>query len=190
MKQPTLDLVRRRLADRAPRRAEPDRYLEAAVAVILAPGRGGALEMLFIKRARRQGDPWSGQMGLPGGRREPADEDLLVTARRETREETGIDLSLGWLLGELDDLEPVTPVLPPIMVRPFVFGLPARPGVRLSDEVELHVWTSFADLPASESETEVQVRSLNRVVPAYLLGPHVVWGMTHRIIRHFMELVD
>jgi 8-oxo-dGTP pyrophosphatase MutT (NUDIX family) len=68
-------------------------------------------ELLLIKRAARPGDPWSGHIGLPGGRQDPA--DLLktsrdadadyVTARREVKEELGVDISLYNLLGRLDD---------------------------------------------------------------------------------------
>ena len=45
---------------------------EAAVSLILAPNRDG-LEALFILRAKKAGDPWSGQMALPSGHRDPGD---------------------------------------------------------------------------------------------------------------------
>ena len=38
----------------------------AAVAIVLRQGDPG-LEFLLIKRAEREGDPWSGQVALPGG---------------------------------------------------------------------------------------------------------------------------
>ncbi len=181
--------VRGRLAARVPQRVDASGGIEAAVAVVLAAGPSGALDILLIKRAEREGDPWSGQMALPGGRRERGDPDLLTTARREAREETGIVLGPGELLGELDDLEPRTRILPPVVVRPFVFGLPARPEIRASDEVELHLWTVFDALMERESETEVTIRDTSRIVPAFLLGTHVVWGMTHRILSGFRELI-
>src|SRR3989442_10873051 len=87
--------------------------------------RGGGLEALFIRRAQRADDPWSGQVALPGGRRDAGDADLFATAVRETREETGIDLAGAERLGRLDDLYPRTPTLPPVVVRPFVFALVA-----------------------------------------------------------------
>ncbi|MEP6687797.1 MAG: NUDIX domain-containing protein, partial [Gemmatimonadales bacterium] len=80
--------------------------------------------VLLIRRADRAGDPWSGHMALPGGRREETDPDLVATAVRETFEEVGLSLAPADLLGSLDDVVPRTPVLPPIAVRPYVFALP------------------------------------------------------------------
>src|ERR1043166_740677 len=107
-----------------------DGMIAAAVAVILRDG-DDVIEALFIHRAVRAGDVWSGQIAFPGGRREPIDTDLLTTAIRETREEVGIDLSGAERLGVLDDLHPRTPVLPPVVVRPFVFALTVRPRIVL-----------------------------------------------------------
>lgn len=53
----------------------------------------GDPEILFIKRAARVGDKWNGHVALPGGKRDPEDEDDEVTAAREALEEVGIDLS-------------------------------------------------------------------------------------------------
>ena len=53
----------------------------------------GDPEILFIKRAARKGDKWTGHIALPGGGREPADTDDQAAAVRETREEVGLDLS-------------------------------------------------------------------------------------------------
>jgi 8-oxo-dGTP pyrophosphatase MutT (NUDIX family) len=56
------------------------------------------LELLVIRRAENELDPWSGHMALPGGGREPGDESVYDTARRETLEEIGIDLYEGHFL--------------------------------------------------------------------------------------------
>ncbi|KAI9670009.1 MAG: hypothetical protein M1831_007045 [Alyxoria varia] len=50
-------------------------------------------EVLFIKRSTRKGDPWTGHVALPGGKRDDEDVDDRATAIRETAEEVGIDLS-------------------------------------------------------------------------------------------------
>ena len=52
----------------------------------------GDAEVLFIKRAARVGDRWTGHIALPGGKREPADSSDLATSSRETREEIGLSL--------------------------------------------------------------------------------------------------
>src|SRR5690606_20266054 len=82
----------------------PGDVRRAAVSIVLTPDEAGP-ELLLIKRAVWEGDPWSGQVALPGGRREPGDPTLWHTAARETREETGMDiLRDARLLGTLDEL--------------------------------------------------------------------------------------
>jgi len=186
----TIAELRARLAAHAPRVADLSGRIQAAVAIVLAPGTDGGLDLLFIKRAEAHGDPWSGQMALPGGRREAADPDLLTTAVRETEEETGIVIPPESLLGALDDLAPSIPVLPPVAVRPFVFGLAAQPMVTPSAEVAACVWAPLAALPGATTETDVAVRGDVRTVPAFVFGEYVVWGMTHRIINNFMEIAS
>ena len=185
----SLDLVRDRLAGVSPVRADPRGRIEAAVALTLAPALDGDLHLLLIKRAARSDDPWSGQMALPGGRRDPGDRDLLATARRETREETAIDLQSARLLGELDDLSPSTPHLPPILVRPFVFSLSDRPAVTTSDEVALYLWIPCKRLASALVTEEIEVRGMPLVVRGYRIGPHLVWGMTERILTPFLRLL-
>ncbi len=188
MTHPKLERLRQRLVTHAPERATGSGRIEAAVAIVLVPTESDDLELLFIKRADEPGDPWSGQMALPGGRREEGDSDLLTTARRETLEETDVALGPESLLGELDDLAPVTPVLPPVVVRPFVFGLEEKPSIAPSPEVALYVWTSLGELGRKAAQSRVTVRGADLTVPSYLVGPHIVWGMTHRIISRFIDL--
>ena len=75
---------------------------QAAVAAILRE-RDGVTEALFIKRAQRPGDLWSGHMAFPGGHWEPGDADLAATAMRETREEIGLDAVRVHVIGFLPD---------------------------------------------------------------------------------------
>ncbi|KAI8605346.1 hypothetical protein EDD21DRAFT_363826 [Dissophora ornata] len=70
--------------------------------------RTGVPEVLFIERATRNTDRWSGHVALPGGKREEADEYDQQTAERETLEEIGLDLqdlTRFRCLGALDDRE-------------------------------------------------------------------------------------
>jgi 8-oxo-dGTP pyrophosphatase MutT (NUDIX family) len=185
----TIAAVRRALAGYTPQAVEAPEALPAAVALILIERQG--LEALFIKRAARVGDPWSGQVALPGGRYEPEDRDLLITAIRETGEETGVDLSRAERLGALDDLYPRTPTLPAVRVRPFVFTIPAAPPLVISDEVERAFWVPLARLaePAVRRDVKLIVRGEPRVFPAYDLGEEVIWGMTERILTPFLTML-
>ena len=180
--------LKQRLDQRIPSRVrEPDAW-QAAVAVIVAPNPSGIPEVLLIKRAERDGDPWSGQMALPGGRRDDGDATLQHTAQRETSEETGIVLPDSALLGELDDLFPNIKVLPSVVVRPFVFGLGERPAVAPNEEVAAHVWVGLDTLRGAGRRIEVEVRGSARTVDAFVVGDHVIWGMTHRILLPFIDL--
>lgn len=55
--------------------------------------RHGDPEILFIRRAARKGDRWTSHVALPGGRRDPEDEDDRAAAIRECGEEVGLDIS-------------------------------------------------------------------------------------------------
>jgi 8-oxo-dGTP pyrophosphatase MutT (NUDIX family) len=153
----------------------------AAVAVVLVPSPDA---VLLIRRADRAGDPWSGHMALPGGRREPHDEDLVATVVRETFEEVGLRLDRGDLLGGLDDVVPRTPVLPPIAVRPFVFALTERPALTPNPEVAAVRWVLLDHLlhPETYHSARLEIRGEPREFPAYRVDESIVWGMTERIL--------
>ena len=163
--------------------------METAVALILTPGKLG-LEALFIRRAERPEDPWSGHIALPGGRRDPADADRLATAVRETKEEVDVSLSASALLGALDDLAPSTPNLPPLVIRPYVFGLDPRPDARLSAEVAGVMWLPLSKLASCEGKAVVPLRGETREVECYAYGGVVIWGLTYRILKGFLKLAD
>jgi 8-oxo-dGTP pyrophosphatase MutT (NUDIX family) len=171
----------RHVADHRARIESDPNLIESAVALVLSPGPDA---ILLIRRAERAEDPWSGQMGLPGGRRGPEDLDLLATAVRETREEVGVDLSVGRLIGALDDLAPRTPVLPPVKVRPYVFLLEERQAPIPNGEVASASWVPLADFlaPGAYGNYEVEARGLRFERPGYRLGDGLVWGMTERIL--------
>lgn len=153
----------------------------AAVALVVVPDPDA---VLVIRRAERPGDPWSGQMGLPGGRSGPSDTDLLQTAIRETHEEVGIALSPAELAGALDDVAPRSPHLPPLMVRPFLFLLSHRPAVVPNHEVADHLWVGWESLihPESYRPFSIRLGDAIREFPAYHVSPVPIWGMTERIL--------
>lgn len=181
------DAVKSRLAERSPLRVERSGMMETAVALILAPG-DRALEALFIRRAERVDDPWSGHIALPGGRREPGDADRLATAVRETREEVDVALPASALLGSLDDVHPRTPRLPPLVIRPYVFGFARRPEAHLSEEVAGVMWLPLDELEACAGRSVVQIRGAATEVDCFNCGDVVIWGLTYRIVSGFLKL--
>ena len=75
----------------------------AAVALLLRE-RAFSTEVLFIIRATHERDPWSGNIGFPGGRLNHGGETPQQAAERETLEELSLDLGQARYLGRLDDL--------------------------------------------------------------------------------------
>ena len=164
---------------------------DAAVAAIFRVAPDEALELLMIERASYAGDPWSGHIAFPGGRREPHDATLLDTALRETREETGVDiLSEGRVLGALERVNPMSIVLPRLSIAPFVALLTHDVPLVLSDEVAGAFWVPLAALQRTDASREVDVTlssGTTRRVRAFVHDRYTIWGLTERILRDLLS---
>jgi len=166
--------------------------LAAVLALFRVTEIGADPELLFIKRADRAGDPWSGQIALPGGRWEHNDASLERTAIRETREEIGIDVDAdGVMLGTLDDLAPRTRSLPPIVVRPYVAVIKASVVLTPNHEVAAYFWAPCRALldPVAMGEHAVRQPPGSITLPSITIKGHVIWGMTERIIRQLLPRI-
>ena len=113
---PSIDEVRSAFAQHTPEIVSDPPKRRAAVAIVLSDS-SSELQVLFIERASREVDPWSGHMAFPGGRVDDTDESPQAAAKRETFEEVGLSLAGCELLGQLDDspglqAPPSAPVLP------------------------------------------------------------------------------
>lgn len=178
--------LERRTPARGP--ADPD-LAQAAVLLMVRPT--DPLELLLIRRAEKEGDPWSGHMALPGGRREPRDVDLLATALRETEEETRIRVPRGGVLGGLDELRPNARRRFPITIAPFVAAVPADArAVPAPSEVDAAIWVPLPHLASDEAVDEVLVELEEESFrfPALSYQDYVIWGLTHRILTDFMDI--
>jgi len=170
---------------------EPEMRL-AAILLALRARADGEPELLMIKRAEAEGDPWSGHIACPGGRMEHDDHDLAVTAVRETLEETGVDVARdGRLLGHLDDISPRTPVLPPIIIRPYVALVRAAVKIVPSREVAAAFWVPVSALRERTAWGigSVSVGGAMREVSVFQHGEYTVWGLTERVLRQFLAFI-
>jgi 8-oxo-dGTP pyrophosphatase MutT (NUDIX family) len=181
----------------------PNGPSQAAVALVLRENLGQA-EMLIIKRATRSGDHWSGNLAFPGGRWETHDENLMATAVRETHEEVGINLnSDGNILGALETITTVNPMIPKVQVAPFVAIAPtefhilgpentADAGMVLSDEVATAFWVpvQFLIQQGRSERFSLMYQGAKREWPAYPTEHGVIWGMTEGMVSEFLAILQ
>jgi 8-oxo-dGTP pyrophosphatase MutT (NUDIX family) len=172
------------LANFQPSLIEPRGRKQASVALMLRE-RDLGLELLVIRRAENEYDPWSGHMALPGGGWEPGDESVYDTANRETLEEIGVDLDEGRFLGRLDDMGPRT--MPgQLVVSTIVVAIDAEPGPLDTREVVEAFWVPVDRLV----DEEVEIPDFPGSWPAFTYKDHyVIWGLTHRILTQLWSLI-
>lgn len=176
---------------------DPDRR-NAAVALVLREPQGMAratvrdCELLVIRRSESPRDPWSGQMALPGGGLDNADDGLLGAAVRETREETGLRLDRRRdLLGRTSPARPMGVRLPALTVWPFVFRADSGAVARVaSPEVASVHWFRVQDLAETGNRGSHPWREggLVRWFPCIEVEGCVIWGLTYRILTEFLEV--
>ncbi len=157
---------------------------QASVALMLRE-RNLGLELLVIRRAENELDPWSGHMALPGGGWEPEDKDVYDTARRETLEEIGVDLDEGRLLGRLDDMGPRSAGRE-LVVSTVVVALDAEPRWLQKQEVAEAFWVPVGRLV----DERVEIPDFPGEWPAFTYEDrYIIWGLTHRILTQLWALI-
>jgi 8-oxo-dGTP pyrophosphatase MutT (NUDIX family) len=152
----------------------------AAVAIVISDR--DAPKVLLIRRAERAGDPWSGQVAFPGGKKQDDDASAKDTAIRETNEEVGIDL--GRSATFLGYASVTTTHTGTMDVVPTVFILRTPVQVTPNSEVASYVWADLGEIlsPGSRSTYRFEYGGNDAELPAYTVGDFVVWGLTHRIL--------
>jgi 8-oxo-dGTP diphosphatase len=155
----------------------------AAVAILIREELDD-LETLLVKRAEVQGDPWSGDMAFPGGKRSQSDRTLQDTVMREVHEETGIDLSALTYIGGLPIV--FSSLRPGKDVLPIVYLYEGRPEIKLNFELTAYRWVHLKELRTSR--TVAKVKGWEGEV--FKLGDDIIWGLTYRMLDKLLEILD
>ena len=152
----------------------------ASVALLLKL-EGEKLHVLFVRRVQNPKDPWSGQMALPGGKREARDRNLKETVIRETLEETNINLLENCsFLGVMSVFQ--SEPRPEIKVLPFVILIEDEPSIRLNEkELEQYFWIPIEELVTNRTKAKFSFGES----PAFIVRSTTIWGLTYRIVESF-----
>jgi 8-oxo-dGTP pyrophosphatase MutT (NUDIX family) len=192
-----VDLVRAALAKRAASGAEAAAVAYAAVAMVLREGGEGGkgAEVLFIERAMRPDDPWSGHMAFPGGRLEGGDDSTRTAACRETREEVGLELGRAEYLGHIADLAGRSGAPKPMLVSAHAFHIDEDQPLALDpNEVRSAFWFPLAELHDEARRTIHRIPQLpDHPFPAIVVGEperHFVWGLTYRFLEEMFHWAE
>ncbi|WP_265427923.1 NUDIX hydrolase [Chryseobacterium sp. YIM B08800] len=143
----------------------------------------------LIVRSTNERDRHSGQISLPGGKREELDKDFAQTAIRETSEEIGIEKHYVRIIRELSPI-----YIPPsnFYVYPFISYTKKNPEFILqqSEAVEVIEFpiTSFLNLPDSP-EIMALPGAGGHEVPVINFNGYIIWGATAMILSEFSQLI-
>jgi 8-oxo-dGTP pyrophosphatase MutT (NUDIX family) len=169
---------------------EAEYFRESGVALILVEKQDN-LQCILMRRSVHPGSPHSGQIALPGGKKEDYDVDLEATARRETMEEIGIELNQDSLLGLL------TPIYIPVSkfkVQPYIYHYKGQLNFKL-DPLEVDDVFLF-DIDLLKSNDIIKRKEIllsqgyrQKGVPYFDISDEIVWGATAMIISEFRQLL-
>lgn len=184
-----------------------ERYGSFSVLLPLVPMEDGRLGILFERRAstmRRQAN----EVCFPGGRTEEGDESRWATARRETSEELGLPQSRIQLIGSLDillgpgrgsiypfvgylegiaDMNPNPDEVGEVFVIALDTLLGMQPAIhKTSSYIQPEKDFPFHLIPGGE---RYPWRSGTIEHLFYEVEGRVIWGMTARVLAHFLDLI-
>jgi len=187
-------LIETRLTDHNPNRKWLRRLMKRSAVAMILQVRDGELHILMIKRAEREGDPWSGHMAFPGGRMDKTDAHGYAVAVRETEEEVGLALGpQDRCIGRLSDINarPHRGFLG-MAVSPFVFRLQREVDFTPNYEVAEVVWVPLEFLldAANREQMTWQYKGVEIPMPCYLFEGRRIWGLSLMMLDELMDLVE
>ncbi|WP_374441237.1 CoA pyrophosphatase [Epilithonimonas sp.] len=143
----------------------------------------------LIVRSLNDNDRHSGQISLPGGKKENDDPDFSYTAKRETSEELGIDEHYVRIIREMSPI-----YIPPsnFYVHSFVSYTKKNPEFFLqeTEAVELIEFpiSSLLSLP-DQPKIMALPSTQGYEVPVIDFNGYIIWGATSMILSEFSNLL-
>lgn len=188
MREPRFDAalraqVRRNLARREAAQLAERGLKRAAVCLILTDDGAGGASLVLTLRAKHL-SAHSGQFALPGGRVD-AGESAIDAALREAREEVGLELARGAVLGRLDDY----PTRSGYLITPIVaWAAGDAPMHANPEEVETIYRVHLAELSQPGSPEFVAIPESDQPVIRYPLLGTLIHAPTAAVLYQFMEV--
>tara|TARA_B110000444_G_scaffold261380_1_gene313053 strand:- start:10315 stop:10956 length:642 start_codon:yes stop_codon:yes gene_type:complete len=163
--------------------------LKASVLICVYQNTNGDAFFSLMQRPINKG-VHSGQICLPGGKRESFDDSDWKTSIRETEEELGLKAK------HMNFVKALTPIyIPPsnFIVCPFIAIYNQIPNFKIDKrEVKKVFSVSFDSLLNDELKTKIHISNeyMNEFgVPAYNFNNNIVWGATAMILSEFKILL-
>ena len=190
-----LQLIETELAGHRPGKKLLRRIMQRSAVAMILQVRRGELHILMIKRADREGDPWSGHMAFPGGRMDPDDAHGFAVAIRETSEEVGLQLGPeDRCIGRLSELNarPRRRASLGMAVSPFVFKLEREVEFTPNYEVAEVVWVPLEFLLDSANREKMtwDYKGVNIPMPCYMYQGRRIWGLSLMMLDELMDVIE
>jgi 8-oxo-dGTP pyrophosphatase MutT (NUDIX family) len=162
---------------------------EAGVMALFYPNTEEETHLVLILRKTYKG-VHSAQVGFPGGKYEVEDNDLMITAIRETEEEVGVPKSMVNIIKKMSPM-----YIPPsnFMVHPYLAISESTPKfIKQDEEVEAIIEVKLMDFLNDANSITTRVPTSFKVevdVPAFKLNDHIVWGATAMMLSELKDLL-
>ncbi|TAF65316.1 MAG: CoA pyrophosphatase [Cytophagales bacterium] len=160
-----------------------------SVLILLYPDENNIVKFPLILRPEYDG-VHSGQVALPGGKKDEEDVDLVAVALRETWEEIGVEVTRNEVIGQLSEI-----YIPPsnFLVYPTVAKLDHKPNFIPSPHEVAGLFEVSIDTLIDQSickEKWVEFRGSQVLLPYFDINDNVVWGATAMILCELKELLS
>jgi 8-oxo-dGTP pyrophosphatase MutT (NUDIX family) len=170
--------LRRVLAERPRVSREASGATPAAVLIGLFEGREGEPRLWLVRRPSGL-RTHSGQVALPGGKRDPTDPDLVSTALREAEEEIGLIRHQVEVLGVADDRVTSTGFVVTPVIGWITGSFEPRPN---PSEVSRAFSAPLATFREDGILSMIPFEVLRGMVRAFRIEGEIVWGLTAAIL--------